>query len=69
MTREELIFPAPLINGDELMKELELEPGPMVGYLLEAIREAQINHEVHDKDEATNLVKTILQEQLNKKTG
>ncbi len=67
--REESIFPVPLINGDELMNVLMLEPGPMVGYLLEAVREAQINHEVHDKDEATDLAKTILQEQFNKKTG
>ncbi len=67
--RDEAIFPAPLINGDELMDVLVLDPGPMVGYLLEAVREAQINHEVHDKDDAITLVKSILEEQLNKKTG
>jgi len=67
--REELIFPAPVINGKELMDVLELEPGPMVGYLLESIREAQINLEVHNKDEAISLVKKILQENVNKKTS
>jgi hypothetical protein len=67
--REELIFPVSVINGKELMDELELEQGPMVGYLLESIREAQINLEVHDKDEAISLVKKILQENVNKKTS
>jgi putative nucleotidyltransferase with HDIG domain len=67
--REEFIFPAALINGQELMEELELEPGPMVGYLLEAIREAQINREVQDKGEAISLVKKILTENMNKKTS
>ncbi len=65
--REELIFPAAVINGKELMEALELDAGPMVGYLLEAIREAQINQEVKDKDEAISLVKNILVENLNKK--
>ena len=67
--REEFIFPAAVINGTELMEALELDPGPMVGYLLEAIREAQINHEVKDKDEAISLVKNILMENINKKTS
>jgi hypothetical protein len=40
-----------------------------VGYLLEAIREAQINHEVSNKDEAISMAKKILQEDLNQKTG
>jgi poly(A) polymerase len=67
--REELVFPPTVINGKDLMKALELNPGPMVGYLLEAIREAQINHEVSNKDEAISLAKNIIQENINKKTG
>lgn len=65
--REEFVFPPPLIKGKELMESVELSPGPMVGYLLEAIREAQINHEVSDKSDAINLAKKIVQENLNKK--
>jgi putative nucleotidyltransferase with HDIG domain len=67
--REELVFPAAVIDGKELMEAVELDPGPMVGYLLEAIREGQINHEVSNKDEAISLAKQILQENINKKTG
>jgi putative nucleotidyltransferase with HDIG domain len=67
--REELVFPPPVIDGKELMEAAELDPGPMVGYLMEAIREAQINHEVRDKSEAISLAKKIIQENSNKKTG
>jgi poly(A) polymerase len=64
--REERIFPAPLINGDELMAEFDLDPSPLVGYLLEAIREAQISHEVTNKEEAITLAERLVQESLNK---
>jgi tRNA nucleotidyltransferase/poly(A) polymerase len=59
---EEGIFPAPLINGDGLIKELKISPGPMVGYLLEAIREAQVAGEIHTRQEAISLGRTLLQE-------
>jgi hypothetical protein len=58
-----------MIDGKELMDAVNMESGPMVGYLLEAIREAQVNHEVSDKDEAINLAKKILLENTYKKTG
>jgi tRNA nucleotidyltransferase domain 2 putative len=58
-----------VIDGKELMEAVELDPGPMVGYLLEAIREGQISHEVSNKDEAISLAKKILQQNINKKTG
>jgi hypothetical protein len=58
-----------MINGNKLMAALKLSPGPQVGYLLEAIREAQINHEIHDQQEAISLARRLLQENINKKTG
>jgi putative nucleotidyltransferase with HDIG domain len=67
--REERLFPVPLINGEELMQALDLVPGPQVGYLLEAIREAQITLEIHDQQEAINLARKIIRESINKKTG
>lgn len=60
--RDERVFPAPLINGDMLMKALDLSPGPVVGYILEAIREAQVAGDIHTPQEATSLGKTLLQE-------
>jgi hypothetical protein len=41
-----------LIDGRELMKELGLTPGPYIGELLEAIREAQADGQVKTRDEA-----------------
>ena len=37
----ERVTPPVLVNGDDLMKELGISPGPQVGKLIEAIREAQ----------------------------
>jgi putative nucleotidyltransferase with HDIG domain len=67
--REERIFPATMIDGNELMDALEILPGPLVGYLLESIREAQINNEIHDQDEAIRMARKLIQENLNKKNG
>jgi len=60
--RQERVFPAPLIDGEQLMRALDLSPGPVVGYLLETIREAQVAGEIHTIQEATSLGKTLIQE-------
>jgi poly(A) polymerase len=67
--REAEVFPAAIIDGNELMKALGLTSGPLVGYLLEAIREAQINKEIHNRMEAINLAERLVKEDINKKTG
>jgi tRNA nucleotidyltransferase/poly(A) polymerase len=41
-----------LISGEDLMRELGLDPGPLVGELLKALREAQSVGELHSADEA-----------------
>jgi putative nucleotidyltransferase with HDIG domain len=41
--------PAPLLRGDELARELSLEPGPAIGELLEELAEAQYAGEVTDR--------------------
>ncbi|HJW91800.1 MAG TPA: HD domain-containing protein [Anaerolineales bacterium] len=58
---EQSVAPPALVTGHELMKELELEPGPLVGELLEAIREAQASGKVRDRKEALNLARVIAQ--------
>ncbi len=67
--RQERVLPAMVINGDELMEALALPPGPTVGYLLEAIREAQISHEVTNRQEAISLAKSLMVGEEIKKTG
>lgn len=47
-----LIKPPVLVNGNDLIKELQLQPGPVIGKLLEAIREAQVEGLVTDKESA-----------------
>ena len=42
----------PLLDGRELMRALQLEPGPLVGRMLARIREAQEESQLRTKDEA-----------------
>jgi poly(A) polymerase len=46
------ILPPRLISPEELMRRLKLEPGPLVGQLLETIAEAQSEGNIHSKEEA-----------------
>jgi poly(A) polymerase len=55
VTRQEKI-----IDGNDLMKELGLEPGPAVGELLEQLREAQAAGEIKNHDEAIEYAKKLL---------
>jgi putative nucleotidyltransferase with HDIG domain len=58
----ETVTPLPLINGDELMAALRLSPGPEVGRLLEAVREAQATGEVTSREEALTLAEKLKRE-------
>jgi poly(A) polymerase len=46
------ILPPRLISPEELMRRLNLEPGPIVGQLLDLISEAQAEGAIHSKEEA-----------------
>lgn len=50
-----------LLGGAELIDELGLEPGPLVGELLRAIREQQELGAVGTRDEAMNLARRLLE--------
>ena len=60
--RAESITPPALLNGSELMQELKLQPGPLIGQLLEAIREAQAMGEVSTRERALDLARKCLEE-------
>jgi len=49
-----------LVNGTEIMTKFSLPPGPVVGQLLEAVREAQAAGEISSTREAIQLVKSRL---------
>ncbi len=55
-----LLDPPALVRGDELMKALDLSPGPEIGELLERIREAQAAGEVSSKEQALGLARKVL---------
>ncbi|GMV33358.1 MAG: HD domain-containing protein [Chloroflexi bacterium CFX1] len=48
----EVVNPPRLLDGDDLMKELSLQPGKVVGRLLEAIRENQASGKINDREQA-----------------
>ncbi len=59
---EERVSPPPLVNGDDLMREFKLQPGPQIGELLEAVREAQAAGEIKTQGDAYELAERMLQE-------
>jgi len=58
--KEDIINPPGIINGYDIMKSLGLEPGPKIGELLEAVREAQVSGEIQDREEALSFVKRVI---------
>jgi poly(A) polymerase len=62
---EEYIAPVqqgpPLLNGRDLLVELELAPGPTIGYLLAEIEAARVEGKVQNRDDALALAASLLQ--------
>jgi len=56
----ERIFPPTLLRGNDLQRRFHLEPGPLIGHLLEAVREAQVEGKVRSREEALKLVEEVL---------
>jgi poly(A) polymerase len=57
---DKVVNPPPLIRGDELAAALGLEPGPILGQLVEHIREAQAAGEISDRAQALALARRVL---------
>lgn len=53
-------FAAPLVRGDDLGAELDLEPGPEIGRLLAEIAAAQYANEISTRDDAVDLARGLL---------
>ncbi|HUV26595.1 MAG TPA: hypothetical protein VMW34_04435, partial [Anaerolineales bacterium] len=58
--KEKEISPPPLIDGNDLMQELGLTPGPTIGLMLERIKEAQATGLVNNRRQAYELAKSVL---------
>lgn len=52
-------LPPPLLNGNEIMRERKIAPGPEVGKIIEALREAQLTGKVKTKATALQFVKRL----------
>ena len=62
---QEIIAPPRLIDGNELMKELGLKPGPAVGQILESIRENQAAGKIEDREQALAFARDEIAKGLN----
>jgi tRNA nucleotidyltransferase/poly(A) polymerase len=60
--RTERVAPPSLLDGHTLTEELGIPPGPEVGRLLEAVREAQAAGQVRDRAQALALVRRLCDE-------
>lgn len=57
---KEIVRPPSLVDGNDLMKEFGIAPGPELGRLLEAIREAQAAGEVTTRNQALDHAAALL---------
>ncbi|MCO6451155.1 MAG: CCA tRNA nucleotidyltransferase [Caldilineales bacterium] len=55
------ILPQPLLNGHDLISHFNLEPGPQIGQLLEALREAQATGTIESRQQAFDFIEQQLQ--------
>lgn len=53
-------LPPPLIDGTDIMIELNLKPGPQIGELLTVAREAQLAGKIRTKSQALTLLKKTI---------
>ncbi|MEP7288787.1 MAG: HD domain-containing protein [Chloroflexota bacterium] len=58
--KEIIVAPPPLVNGRDLIIGLDLQPGPQLGQVLDALGEAQAAGEITTIEEAFTLAKTLL---------
>jgi len=65
----EYIKPHLLINGDELLSQFHLKPGPLIGSLLAKLEEAQAAGKVKSLQEARNFIKLILSRTQEEEDG
>ncbi len=59
---EEVVTPPRLLDGRRLMTAFRLEPGPLIGELLNAIEEAQAEGNIRTADEALALAQAYLKQ-------
>jgi len=66
LQEENVVAPPKLIDGDDLINTFDLSPGPKIGELLEAVREAQAAGEIADREEALAYIRKQLVAEVRK---
>lgn len=67
---ERYVNPLPLVNGRDLMKDLNLKPSPALGYILDKISEAQAEGRVKNRKEAIQFASELAKgKNLEKRFG
>lgn len=61
-----LVRPPELINGEDLMRELNLPPGKKIGILLKVVKEGQAIGDILTYDDAINCAKQFMQQSESK---
>lgn len=59
---EQVVSPPGLLTGSDLIQKFHLKPGRVIGELLEAVREAQVEGIVADQESALEFVRNILKD-------
>jgi tRNA nucleotidyltransferase/poly(A) polymerase len=59
--RDEIVAPTPLLTGREIMNELDLPAGPIVGRIVKALQEAQASGEIATRDQAIELARQVVE--------
>ncbi len=68
LAQEQPTQASPLVNGHDLMDNCGLPPGPLVGRILEAIREAQATGEVATREQALALARGMIPAERGKRS-
>jgi len=55
-------LPKSLVTGDDIIKEFNLSPGPLIGKLLDLVREEQLNGHLNNKKESLAFLKSVYDE-------
>jgi len=57
--KQKKVPPAPILDGNEIMKILKIAPGPKIGEIVEALREEQLNGRIKNRKDAERYIKKL----------
>ncbi|MBI2979931.1 MAG: CCA tRNA nucleotidyltransferase [Chloroflexi bacterium] len=60
--QESLVRPSRLVDGHDLINIFTMSPGPKIGEILEAVREAQASGEITTREEALSFIERVRKE-------